>query len=250
MLSFPNILPHGRHDADASQNIIGDEGQRRDDPVGHQGVGVHVLQLEDALCAEGDVGSRRKGHGSGDEHGDQGGEGIHHAGHAQQRHQKHRRHEHDAAQPCGHMEQLGQHSAYAGGHGHHHEEQEHRADGAGGPPQPFDVPRHQQAIHVGAAGHLCQPHKQDTNGGEQHRRRREAHIAPVAEAAEKLPQLLPGDEARAQKAPHIGKRQRPRFDLFHISDSLSKIRTVLVYALRRISSTPAGISFVESFGFR
>lgn len=120
------------------------------------------------------------------------------------------------------MKQLVQHSTDTGGHGYHHEEQEQRGDDAGGALQPLDAPGHQQSVHIGALGHLRQPHEQDADDGEQHSRSRKAHIAPVAEVAEKLPQFLSGDESRAQKASHICEGQRPHFDFFHTSYSLPK----------------------------
>ena len=157
---------------------------------------------------------------------DQGGEGVHHTADAQQRRQEHQQHEHGAAQPGGNAEQLRQHGAHTGGHGHHHKEQKYRADGAGGRPQPFDIPRHQQLIHIGAAGHLRQADKQNADDHKQQRRQRKAHIAPVAEGAEKLPKLLPGDKACAQKTADVGKRQRPSLDLFHVSPHVEYTHTI------------------------
>ena len=57
--------------------------------------------------------------------------------------------------------------------------QKYRADGAGGRPQPFDIPRHQQLIHIGAAGHLRQADKQNADDHKQQRRQRKAHIAVI-----------------------------------------------------------------------
>ena len=166
MLFLPHVLTHRRHDADAAQNVIGHERQRRNGPVGHERVRVGHFQVENALRPEDGVGAYSEHQCGRHQHRDQRGKRVDHAVHAQQGHQKHDRHEHGAAQPGGHGKHLHQQRAHTRRHQQHHKEQKRSADTAGGCPQPFDVPGHHQLVHVGTLGHLRQADKQDADDGE------------------------------------------------------------------------------------
>lgn len=173
------------------------------------------MQLQDALRAKGAPGAYGKTNRGQHQNGDHGREGIDHTADAKKRHQEHRQHEHGAAQPSGHTKQLGQHGAHTGGHTHHHKEEEQRPNDTGGGTEPLNVPRYQQLVHFGAFRHLRQPDEQNADDRKQQRRQDKAHIAPVAEGAKELPQLLAGNKPRAQKTADVGKRQRKGLDLLH-----------------------------------
>ena len=173
------------------------------------------MQLQDALRAKGAPGTYGKTNRGQHQNGDHGRESIDHTADAKKRHQEHRQHEHGAAQPSGHTKQLGQHGAHTGGHTHHHKEEEQRPNDTGGGTEPLNVPRYQQLVHFGAFRHLRQPDEQNADDRKQQRRQDKAHIAPVAEGAKELPQLLAGNKPRAQKTADVGKRQRKGLDLLH-----------------------------------
>ena len=76
------------------------------------------------------------------------------------------------------------------------------------------LPADHQRVRLVNAGQLDQPQQQDPEKQEQRHRQQQSPKAVFAKAAEKLPQLLPGNISRAQKAAGISKAQPQRAFLF------------------------------------